>query len=211
MVAILLVWLLAYHVDATRVADGDLYGALRARGKPVPEVLGNLLAFWMSPLPYAAIVAGVCLHALSRRGMPGALAAAAILVGSNVVTQALKHLTAAPRPWSRTASGYVVDPISWPSGHTTAAVALTVCVVLAAPPGRRLLVGAIGAVYAFGVGAAVVVLGWHMLSDVVGAVAVVAAVAGVTVALLRSFEARRPAVRGPREDLGVRVAAREPV
>src|SRR5437899_12818102 len=57
---------------------------------------------------------------------------------------------------------------SWPSGHATAALALAWCALLVAPPASRRLVAALGAAFAVAVGVALLVLAWHMPSDVVG-------------------------------------------
>lgn len=211
-VATLLVWLLAYRVDPTRAADGRLYRAFYRRDTPAVDAVASLFTLWFNLLPYAALAAGVCLHALARRGLRGAVTIVAILLGANLVTQALKHLTAAPRPWSLTADGHVVDPVSWPSGHVTAVTALAVCAVLCAPPVRQRLVALVGGAWAVAVAVGVVLLGWHMPSDALGAFGVVAAVAGTTIGALRAVEARRPAGAQRHEDLGPpRVAVREPV
>ena len=61
------------------------------------------------------------------------------------------------------------------------------------PPARRALVAAVGALFAGAVGLAVVALGWHFPSDVVGGYFV--AIAGATLGL--AF-ASRPAARAAR-------------
>ncbi len=188
-----LVWLLAYHADVGRTVDGELYRRLGASDTRAVDAVGTVITLPFSEAAYVLVVAVVVLHAWTRRGSRGALASGTILIGANLVTQVLKHVTAVDRPWVRLADGHGIDAVSWPSGHATASAALLAAAVLAAPPARRRLVALLGAAYAAAVALAVVWMGWHAPSDVLGAWAVVAAVTGVTVAALRLSEARWPA------------------
>src|SRR5699024_1991314 len=70
--------------------------------------------------------------------------------------------------------GIEITPNSFPSGHTTLAATAMIALVLAA--GRaRLVLAPLGAVWATAVGVGTLVAGWHRPSDVIGAMAVVAA------------------------------------
>ena len=57
---------------------------------------------------------------------------------------------------------------SWPSGHSTAAMTLALCAILVAPPVLRTAAAILGGAFAVGVGYALLVLGWHYPSDVLG-------------------------------------------
>jgi hypothetical protein len=93
---------------------------------------------------------------------------------------------------------------SWPSGHATASMSLALCLVLVVGPRLRPLAALVGATYAIGVGYALVALGWHLPSDVLGGYLVAASFTLVGAAALAALETRRPlpAARrraGPRE------------
>ena len=79
-----------------------------------------------------------------------------------------------------------VGAASWPSGHSTAALALVLCAVLVAPARLRPLVAAAGAVFAVAVGGFLLILAWHMPSDVLGGYLVATLWTALAVAALRS-------------------------
>jgi membrane-associated phospholipid phosphatase len=120
------------------------------------------------------------------------LVALAILGGANVFTQILKDALAVPRP----AAGEHVHPASWPSGHATAAMALALCALLAAPRRARAVTALAGALFAVAVADSVVLLGWHFPSDTVGGFAIAGMVAGLVLALGPRMRSRLPAGAG---------------
>jgi membrane-associated phospholipid phosphatase len=61
---------------------------------------------------------------------------------------------------------------TFPSGHAAVAASLGLALALAAPPALRPLAQLVAAAYAAGIALALVVLGWHYPSDVVGSFAV---------------------------------------
>ncbi|HEX3511944.1 MAG TPA: phosphatase PAP2 family protein, partial [Solirubrobacteraceae bacterium] len=68
-----------------------------------------------------------------------------------------------------TAGGTTIGSGSWPSGNATAATVLVLCALLVTPARRwRAAVAVVGAMFALAVGVFLVVLAWHMPSDVVG-------------------------------------------
>ena len=81
---------------------------------------------------------------------------------------------------------------SWPSGHSTAAMSLALCCVLVVGPRLRPLAAVLGAGGAISVGYALVVLGWHLPSDVLGGFLVAATFTLLGAAALAALEARRP-------------------
>jgi membrane-associated phospholipid phosphatase len=93
-------------------------------------------------------------------------------------------------------TGAHVVPASWPSGHSTAALALVVVAVMAAPPVGRRLVAVVGGLFAAGVGASVAILGWHLPSDALGGFAVAGAVGWAVVAVVWAVDERWPAGAG---------------
>ena len=69
------------------------------------------------------------------------------------------------------------------------------CAVLVAPARLRPLVASIGALYAVAVGFALLILAWHMPSDVLGGYLMATLWAALAVAALRAAERRWPTAR----------------
>ena len=106
------------------------------------------------------LLAGV---ALVRRRVARALAAVVVVAASVVSAEGLKH--GLPHLGGAIPAG---RPPSFPSGHTSIAVSLGLALVLVAPPVLRPTGALLGAAYGAGIGLAVIVLGSHYPSDVVG-------------------------------------------
>ena len=85
-----------------------------------------------------------------------------------------------------------IGPASWPSGHSTAALALVLCAVLVTPARLRPVVAAVGGVFAVAVGCSLLILAWHMPSDVLGGYVVATLWMALAVAALRLAERRWP-------------------
>ena len=79
---------------------------------------------------------------------------------------------------------------SWPSGHATAAMALVLCAVLVAPSRLRPTVAALGGVFAVAVGCSLLILAWHMPSDVLGGYLLASLWMALAVAGLRAADRR---------------------
>ena len=189
-----LVWALAFHTHAGRAADASAFlGFLQLDATRVAQV-ADWIARACNPLPYAMLCIPVVWLAHRTRGPRGVLATGAILVAANVATKHLKPALADPRPLAYTS----VAPASWPSGHSTAAMALALCLVIAAPPVARRLLAVVGGLFAVAVAYSVVLLGWHYPSDALGGFAVAGTAASLAVAGLWWTEARWPAGAGRR-------------
>ena len=93
------------------------------------------------------------------------LAIVAILLGANVTTELLKPLLDIHRAYLPPGAPLAG---SWPSGHATAAMALALCCVLAAPARLRPAAAAAGAVFAVAVSYSFLSLEWHYPTDVLG-------------------------------------------
>ena len=159
------VWALAFHGGPFERADARLLLELYEREHRVDE-LAHAIGSLCDPVPWTLFlvvtaVAGV-LAGRARDTLTGVAAA----VGATVSSQLLKPLLAAPRGGD--VAGLHVSDAAWPSGHTTAAAALAIAVVLAAPPHRRPLAAGLGLLFTAAVGGSVVVLGWHYPRDVAG-------------------------------------------
>jgi membrane-associated phospholipid phosphatase len=188
------VWALTFHSALGLAADrAALDGFMQLSWTPVAGP-ADWLARLCNPLPFAVLAGSVVLLAHFTRGPRGTLATGTVLLAANVTTQYLKPALATPRAHDL---GYVTAA-SWPSGHSTAAMALALCAVIAAPPAFERLTAVLGGLFAVAVAYAVVLLGWHYPSDALGGFAVAGATTSLAVAALRWAEARWPAGSGRR-------------
>jgi membrane-associated phospholipid phosphatase len=167
-----LVRITAYEVGPVQRADLGLYEDVRLASGSVLHRLAEAIVAPFDPLPYLLVVIVIVLTALQVAGRAAALAAGVVLIGATATTQVLKPLLAEPRPRG---SALFLPDNAWPSGHTTAAAALALALVLVTPPGRRRPVAIVAALGVVLVGAALVGLGSHYPSDVVGGLCVAGA------------------------------------
>jgi membrane-associated phospholipid phosphatase len=185
------VWLAAFVVPGGRALDAGAMDAFTgvARAPLEPSIRG--VAVLANPTPF--IIAGLALTtlALLRRRWLMAAIVPAILLGANVTTQLLKPALADPR-WIDLHGVQLIYPGSWPSGHSTASMSIALCLVLVVGPRLRPLAALLGAGYAIAVGYALVALGYHLPSDVLGGYLVAATFTLVGAAALATLEARRP-------------------
>jgi membrane-associated phospholipid phosphatase len=185
-----LVWWLAFHVGIGHRADAALFQRLERWEGTSSYNFAEGVAGLCNTLPYALLAALVVAMALGTRGLRGALVAGAVLVVPNAVTQLLKGVTSANRDLVASAATHIGEA-SWPSGHATAAMALGLCAILVAPAGWRAATAVVGLGIGFGVGLAVIMVGWHLPSDVAGGYFIAAAAACVGAAALGPAEAAR--------------------
>ena len=149
------------------------------------------IAHLANPGPYALIGLALIVLALARHRGRVALAIAVVLIGSEVTTQLLKPLLAHPRPQEWLGKSQIAAA-SWPSGHATAAMALSLCAVLAVPARWRPAVATAGGLFSIGVGYAILSLGWHFPSDVIGGFLVAALWTALAVAGVARWDELRP-------------------
>jgi membrane-associated phospholipid phosphatase len=173
----------AYKIGPTSHLDNSLLLQI-ARPRPgtvngVAEVIRLL-----GELPVVVLlVAGLVLFGRHLGRRREAFAAAALVVGAGVTTQLLKFVFAYPR----FADTWWTQPhdLAFPSGHATAAAALSIALVLVVPPVHRLTAAAVGILATAGVCISVIILGWHYPSDVLGGLLVASAWGFAAVAWLR--------------------------
>ncbi len=181
-----LVWALSFRVEAMHRIDARAFlgftGLDGARGTGIAPGLAGLA----DPPVFALLSGAVILLALLRRRIGTAVVIATVLLGANVATQTLKAVIDPTR-------GTGLGETSWPSGHTTAAMTVALCLVLASPVRWRPYAGAVGSIYVLAVAFSLMILGWHFPSDVVGGMLVASAWTGAAVALQQVLTARRSA------------------
>lgn len=142
----------------------------------LPSGLLRLLLTPSEPVVLLVVVVlGAAICVLRRR-----FSAALLLATGPVVAVALNSFVLKP-VFARRYEGY----LAYPSGHTVSLVAvLTVLVLLSSPGLRRLLLCATALVVTAGAGAALVGLGYHYATDVLGGIAfALTVIPGVTLLL----------------------------
>jgi membrane-associated phospholipid phosphatase len=159
----------AYDIGPVQRADLRVYESARLTASGSLHAAASAVVVPFDPLPYALIVAVLVGSAVLRGRRPLGVAAAVLMLGAAATAQLLKPLLSEARPQG---SGQWLPPDAWPSGHTTAAAALAVAIVLLTPPGRRRPVALAAAVGTAVVAAALVGLGSHYPSDVIGGLCV---------------------------------------
>jgi membrane-associated phospholipid phosphatase len=185
------VWLAAFHVPTLRGLDGGAMQAFTGVARPPLEPSIRGVALLANPAWLVGGGAVLTLLALLRRRWLMAAVVPGILLGANAATQLLKPALADLRVLDLRGVE-VIYPGSWPSGHSTAAMSLALCLVLVVGPRLRPLAVLLGAGYAIAVGYALVAMGYHLPSDVFGGYLVAAAFTLIGVAALAALEVRVP-------------------
>jgi membrane-associated phospholipid phosphatase len=194
VVGLALTWILAELVPITHVKDAVALYDFTRLNRPLVEAPANALLDLLYPPFFAAWGIVLVLIALRRRLPWVALAVAILLALAPLTAELLKPLLA--HHHDQIGPKYIANA-SWPSGHATAATVLVWCALLVAPPAYRRLVAVLGAAFAIAVGVALLVLAWHMPSDVVGGYLLATFWAALAFAALRAAgqdgDARAPA------------------
>jgi membrane-associated phospholipid phosphatase len=165
LVGMVATWTLAELVPAVHLRDAVLLNDFTRLERPGVDVFANGLLHLLDPLLYTVWALLLVAIALLRRRPRVALAVAVVAPAAPGLAELLKPLLAHPHD---SVGWQWVGPASWPSGHATAAMTLVLCALLVAPHGLRPLVAALGCAVAVAVGCSLLILAWHMPSDVLG-------------------------------------------
>jgi membrane-associated phospholipid phosphatase len=165
LLALAAVWAIADLIPAAQLRDAVALRDFTLLSRPHVDSVANFLIALLEPLLF--VIWGALLVAVAlARGRPRvAFAVALVMALAPASAELLKPLLAHPHAH---VGGVHVAPASWPSGHATAAMAVVLCAVLVAPARLRPLVAMLGGGYALAVGASLLILAWHMPSDVLG-------------------------------------------
>jgi membrane-associated phospholipid phosphatase len=187
--ALVVLWLLAELVPAVQWRDSQVLYDFTLLSRPRLDNVASFLLHLLNPLLF--ILWGVALVAVAfAREQPRvAVAVAAIMSLAPFTTETLKPIAA----HQHVAVGFVhIGAASWPSGHSTAATILVLSALLVAPRRLRPLVAVIGALYVIAVSCSLLILAWHMPSDVLGGYLIATLWAALAVAALRAADRRWP-------------------
>jgi membrane-associated phospholipid phosphatase len=190
-VLLALTGVLAKLVPLTKSGDvRTLNGFLDLNRPRLTPVLDHI-AHLADPAPYAIFAGILALVALARGRWRVALGLPVVFFATGFTAESLKHLLASQRfdEWMGHAQ---IDAASWPSGHSTAAMTMALCAVIAVPPRLRPTAAALGGGFAVAVAYAILTLGWHFPSDVFGGYLVAGTYVMLFVALIAWTEQRWP-------------------
>jgi membrane-associated phospholipid phosphatase len=181
---------LAFRTEVFGRLDATVLSRLSAHDGALVAPAAAFFSFLADPLPQVALLVLVCLIAL-RRGLPRLAVAALVLVaGANLTTQVLKVVLEHRR--YQPILGYSqIGPTGFPSGHATAALAMSCAFALVVPRAWRPATISLGVFATLAVGCSRVVLHYHYPSDVLGGWLVAAGWCFAVVAVLRVSEPLR--------------------
>ncbi|MFF1412342.1 phosphatase PAP2 family protein [Streptomyces sp. NPDC058289] len=173
-------WLMVRTGTGQRFEDAALRGSQEYTDRRERQAAnGRLRAITMGSLGFFCLL--VVLIGAVRRRLLLALAALFTLVGGLGVAEVLKRYVV-PRPLLYGQTSEVTN--SFPSGHTTIAMAGLFALLIVVAPHWRGLVALLGALWAVGIGASTVSAHWHRLSDTVGGGLIALAFAAAALAFL---------------------------
>ncbi|HEY2631027.1 MAG TPA: phosphatase PAP2 family protein [Solirubrobacteraceae bacterium] len=185
--ALAFTWVLAALVGPTHARDATALYDFTRLDRPSVEVLAEGLLSLLEPVffvVWALVLMGIAL----RRGRARvALAVALVLILAPLSADLLKPLLAHPHV---EVPPLYIKSASWPSGHASAAMALVWCALLVAPANLRRVVALLGVVFLLAVAFSLLILAWHMPSDVVGGYLLATLWAALAVAGLRLADGR---------------------
>ncbi len=187
VVGLALTWVLADLVPITHEKDAvALYDFTRLNRPFVEGPANALLDLLYTPF---YIAWGLVLVAIAlRAGLPRVAVTLAIVIAvAPLSAELLKPLLA--HPHDQIGPKYITNA-SWPSGHATAITTLAWSALLVAPPARRRAVAIAGVVLAAAVGCSLLILAWHMPSDVLGGYLLATMWSALALALLLSIGPR---------------------
>jgi membrane-associated phospholipid phosphatase len=190
LAALALVWLAASQIPAVQLEDAVVLHDFTLLNRPGIEGPANFLLHLLEPTQFVLWGIALVAVAIARERPRVALAAIALMTLAPFTSETLKPLLAHPHVHIGLVS---IGPASWPSGHSTAALALVYAAVLVAPSRMRPVVAGIGVAFAAVVGCALLMLAWHMPSDVLGGYLVATFWAALALAGLRAADRAAPA------------------
>jgi membrane-associated phospholipid phosphatase len=187
-----LTWVVAELVPAAQVKDAVALHDFTLLDGPHVETVANALLHLLDPGLFILWAVALVLFALAGGRARVAVAVALVLGLSPLSAELLKPLLAHPHVRVGLTQ---VGAASWPSGHSTAALALALCAVLVAPARWRPAVAALGALFTVAIGVALLVRAWHLPSDVLGGYLLASLWMALAVAGLRAADRRWPSSR----------------
>ena len=203
-------WFAAFHVGFVERADDKVllafYNLTNLHYRHHIHAVALVFVAPFDPALFVFVAVLPVVVALARRRPYDAGAALVLLGGAGVTTLALKHLLPEPRADSFLGITSPVPYPRFPSGHSTAAMALVLALTLVAPARVRPLIATLGAVFAAAVGYSLLTLGSHFPTDVLAGFIVAAAWSLLTWWALPALDRGLSAVPMPGRPISLREA-----
>lgn len=190
LLALALVWVCAALIGPLHREDAVVLQWFSELERPRLDRAATSATKLLDPLAFVIWSVVLVSIALARRRPRIAFAVTGILAFAPLTTELLKSLLAHSHVPIR--RGLYVPAASLPSGHSTAALSLALAAVLVAPRALRPFIGALGALFALGIGFCQLVLVRHMPSDVLAGYLVASFWTALAIAALRASESRQP-------------------
>jgi membrane-associated phospholipid phosphatase len=188
-VALVLLYIAAFAVPAGRHADESVFRQVSPPGLESVRAVSTRTLDTVGIASVALVGGSILVLALSRGRFRRAAATAAAITASIAITRALKTALAPLDHWLAPNRSSGLES-AFPSGHATVAMALALAAVIVVPPALRASVTVVGGLYAAAVGIALVALGSHYPSDVLGGFLVATACVALALAGLRLWGER---------------------
>ena len=184
---------LAYYVSPARWIDAAALHGFASMDRGRIDSVATVISHLCDPIQYAIASLIVIAIAARVRGARTAAAITMLLIGANATSQLLKPLLAHHREiyYSQWHLNNLADG-SYPSGHATAAMTLSLALVIIVPRAYRPLVAAFGVIFTLAVSFSILILVAHFPSDVVGGYLVATAWGLLTFAALGALNERWP-------------------
>jgi membrane-associated phospholipid phosphatase len=192
LIALALTWVVTALVPAGQFKDAVALHDFTLLDQTRAHAIASTVLALLKPRLFVVWALAVIAVAVARRRPHVAVAVLLVLALTPLSAELLKPLLAHPHVSIGAVS---VGPASWPSGHASAALALALCAVLVVPGRWRPLVAAVGAAFAVLVGCSLLILAWHMPSDVLGGYLLAVLWTALALAGLRAAERRWPIAR----------------
>jgi membrane-associated phospholipid phosphatase len=187
-------YLLVVHVGLAQRADLDVLERAMSHNTAGRASLATDVVALFDPMPFVLLASAVVAIGVAFRRVRAAAAAALLVAGATLTTEALKPLLAVQRPYP---NGHYLGPAAFPSGHTTAVASLLLALVIVVPPRLRPLTAVVSGAGALVAMVSIEMLGYHYPSDVLGGILVASGWAATAVAVTGSGLAPTAARRRP--------------
>ena len=136
LAGLILTGTVALALPAGRGLDATTLHGFMGFDRPVLDPVILLVIQVGNPVIYAFLGALIALAAHRRHQPRLALAIVAILFASVATSEVLKVVLAGSRPGDWISPNWSIGRASWPSGHATAAMSLSMCALMASPRRR---------------------------------------------------------------------------
>lgn len=190
VLALAAVWSVAELIPAVQLKDAVTLHHFTTLSRPGVDSAAEFLLHLLDPAPFVLWAIALVAVALAEERSRVAIAVGVVLALAPFSADLLKPLLA--HKHDHVVGTAAIGAASWPSGHSTAATALAMSAVLVAPARLRRAVALVGVAFVVAICISLLVLAWHMPSDVVGGILLSTLWMALAVAALRASERVRP-------------------